>query len=925
MLFKKTISAVLPLIMSAGMATDILGSSVLTVRAEETTTEKTTTSVTTTQSATTSKTVTTTAAQSSTTTKAESTSTTTDSITTETAVSTTVQTDFILGDVNNNGMVDAVDASAVLTYYAVSSTGKDGGFTETQLKAADMNLDGTVNGVDASAILTLYAKNSVGNNDPVTEEKTVELENFKADVWNIYINTEENVKFTVNVNSAEPLPQNAVSLYDGNDKLLSYMVDDGTNGDEKANDGVYSAEVLLSSAETENVAYYAATANSKSDTHEIGFYRTLTEDDVIGFTKIVYEITPLSFEEACEYIKSSEEIKKYQIDNDSQTIFYQTVYGFRSFWESPSDDKDSMPNCGRGAYAFTEKQMKISDNYIENGIFITTNYEQALEKIRKYNIQPTNHKNHNVAVLKQTKIAGYEDNFEYIGKSIAQALNKNSSLSEEEIETDQLYIMDGEYMDTYEALKHLENYDTVILDAHGYGGITDGIFYTYIMTGRSVTPRDIIAMSTYLINPQIADEFSADIFDGSIVASIPQIDFDKPIDFVNFYLILTEPLLRYDISVGARFFEKYYSDESLDDSIWILANCKSMTHDKISDAILSKGAETVVGFSDEVSVYYRDNTMFETLVNSMIFSADTVGNGIKEAERIYGNVDPYNTELNTKISIKGNKDYRLVDNISDNQIYDMRGPLYISFPPLDSGKNYEPRTIEILEKLHKGLNDSEHAAYTVYSGEVALSFGRLYHYASGSVTGTYESFDEILNCAKDKTFPFTLAESKAYDPQAPLSNVGYYYNYNEDPRRKGVGHEAEFYNYIRSKFEQSNIEFNLFAPLSNRPLDLKLWYTRKNYSNIIIVKDDYYLENYNNNQFADFRNEEYINNYFKNLENGNSKYDNYIYYVIDLREKYDYDLNYICCKSGGQYIKYSEEELDRIIKLINARRAYSEQ
>ena len=120
------------------------------------------------------------------------------------AENTTSKTDFLLGDVNGNGMVDAVDASSVLTYYAQTSTGKDGGFTETQLKAADMNENGLVDATDASAILTFYAKSSVDNGGSAG---TVELSNFKASVWDIYINTEENVKFTVDVTSDEKLAE----------------------------------------------------------------------------------------------------------------------------------------------------------------------------------------------------------------------------------------------------------------------------------------------------------------------------------------------------------------------------------------------------------------------------------------------------------------------------------------------------------------------------------------------------------------------------------------------------------------------------------------------------------------------------------------------------------------------------------------------
>ena len=65
--------------------------------------------------------------------------------------------DYYLGDVNNDGLINAVDASSVLSYYAIISTNKEGGFTEEQKYAADVNHDGQINAVDASNILAYYA------------------------------------------------------------------------------------------------------------------------------------------------------------------------------------------------------------------------------------------------------------------------------------------------------------------------------------------------------------------------------------------------------------------------------------------------------------------------------------------------------------------------------------------------------------------------------------------------------------------------------------------------------------------------------------------------------------------------------------------------------------------------------------------------
>ena len=67
-------------------------------------------------------------------------------------------TDDSQGDVNGDGKVDSVDASAVLAEYALLSAGKNGKLTEKQSKAADWNSDGNIDSVDASAILAEYAR-----------------------------------------------------------------------------------------------------------------------------------------------------------------------------------------------------------------------------------------------------------------------------------------------------------------------------------------------------------------------------------------------------------------------------------------------------------------------------------------------------------------------------------------------------------------------------------------------------------------------------------------------------------------------------------------------------------------------------------------------------------------------------------------------
>lgn len=156
-----------------------------TTKATTTTTQPTTTTTkattTTTQpTTTTTKATTTTAQPTTTTTKATTTTTqptttttkaTTTTATTTTAPMTTTQpvTKKSLGDIDGNGILDAVDASKILGSYAKFSTGA-GKPTQDDLDVCDVNKDGFIDAVDASKVLSYYAYLSTTKEDPVSFE-----------------------------------------------------------------------------------------------------------------------------------------------------------------------------------------------------------------------------------------------------------------------------------------------------------------------------------------------------------------------------------------------------------------------------------------------------------------------------------------------------------------------------------------------------------------------------------------------------------------------------------------------------------------------------------------------------------------------------------------------------------------------------------
>ena len=68
------------------------------------------------------------------------------------------------GDPTGDGIIDAIDASYILSLYADVSVG-DGEITDEIMAICDVDKDGKVNSLDASLILSYYANQSIGDTE----------------------------------------------------------------------------------------------------------------------------------------------------------------------------------------------------------------------------------------------------------------------------------------------------------------------------------------------------------------------------------------------------------------------------------------------------------------------------------------------------------------------------------------------------------------------------------------------------------------------------------------------------------------------------------------------------------------------------------------------------------------------------------------
>lgn len=71
---------------------------------------------------------------------------------------------YPLGDVDNDGNVNAIDASMILTAYAYAATNRTPDLHDIELAACDIDGDNAINSLDASEVLSYYAYTATGGN-----------------------------------------------------------------------------------------------------------------------------------------------------------------------------------------------------------------------------------------------------------------------------------------------------------------------------------------------------------------------------------------------------------------------------------------------------------------------------------------------------------------------------------------------------------------------------------------------------------------------------------------------------------------------------------------------------------------------------------------------------------------------------------------
>lgn len=521
--------------------------------------------------------------------------------------------------------------------------------------AKDLNEDGYINAFDL-----VIAKQQLAENDVVS------LTYFEADTYDVLVDTETSVTFTVDVESVQSLPENSLAVYDEDDNFIAYMNDNGENGDNEANDGIYSAQVDISNDICTLKNYYAATDKVKSNTFEISFYRELTDEEKQTYIDTNNEIFALPYDKAIEYIKNSDDIDGYVESVDEDSVMYVFSSGITAI-KSKENNSDITVKGG-------QPPLNLKDYKQMNSSFVKplTDFEKLFYKSftddvnnaldeSKYTSIDKNKKD--VAVLcpfrndrvvgeEEEKISDYlnlfeYDDFEFAGNAIEKALRMGDDYS---CTADVYYDEDASIERWKEILR--SEYKVVLVDSHGskFEAKDEWSFNSSHHNFNLSTPKPINTILTgevFYTNEEYDDDFWSDV---------------RAMRIINCNGFL---------SVSGKFIDKYADvatlggeNTPLENSLWYLGACYSTSIDSDDNYSLvynlkKRGAEAVIGFDNKVSMDYCNQILMDLIVNRMILNADTVGDALNGAKGVFGDDIKEDSEP-TKCILSGNKDMKLV-------------------------------------------------------------------------------------------------------------------------------------------------------------------------------------------------------------------------------------------------------------------------
>ncbi len=421
-----------------------------------------------------------------------------------------------------------------------------------------------VNNIEYYIISNLQCKIFSFEND-TKYIRALELTSFYVDDYNVMVGKGEDITFFAKFNQEVTNENLSVYLY-CEDELIGELYNNGSNGDEIANDNLFSSTFHIQSDEKGKRTYHIV-GNEFEKGLEISFYEEITEKQWNDNEYIRLELDKIQkkytlsdgyvdydkvqdvLNEAVEVLrKNSEKIENYKVGNNSISI---VTNGGITILFTPKTYR-SLAGGSTGRIVTLEP----SNNFWNN-------FGSGWKQI-------------------QAEIDGWANNSKYeIGGNISVSDNVSFITDEN---SNYNYFEDDKIKDkevTLNQLKNLGEYSILIFEGHG--GFNECDEEPALITGEKVTKE----------NKQ---------------------DYCEEIASKKLYM--TEEDGGYYAVTSSWIKENMQNSNNY--SFVFLGSCHSLQNDKISDAFLEKGAFAVVGYDNKADIAY------EKITRSILFKCLTL-------------------------------------------------------------------------------------------------------------------------------------------------------------------------------------------------------------------------------------------------------------------------------------------------------------
>lgn len=429
-----------------------------------------------------------------------------------------------------------------------------------------------------------------------TDDTGVELNNFSVDKFDVLVNTTETVKFSVEVIADFVLDTDSVYVADADNNRITSLYDDGTNGDDVAGDGIYSAAVQLSSATQKNVKYAAKYDTLTSNEVVVAFYNELEDSDVDALFTVQEKIVDIEK----PFLNES----GYVSETDKDALF-----------------------AAIAAYLETEKTAGTIKRYTVGSESISIVMASGMRGSYEAPIEGVNGGGSNVS------IATYQPNSDLYSDALRNLSTKGTDGSATSIaaafdEYNFATNLDNSDV-SLDALKNLNGYGVVLWDGHGgYDEDTEESVGSKVLIGTPTPERGAEFWRTY----------SADIEAGRILTNFGSHNMNNNDEFTP----------RLEISGG--FIQKYVG--YMGGAYVYIGACSSgrdMQENgnhlyKLAQSFLDKGATAVIGNSGTINSEYNKN-MQKSVNEGLLKTSATTNNyytlseALAYAKSVNGNTD----------------------------------------------------------------------------------------------------------------------------------------------------------------------------------------------------------------------------------------------------------------------------------------------